>query len=75
MNVNEENENEIAVHNGHQPTWKQYASMGWWDVRDTLAEAAKFWVAVLGAVGAQALLVLGYIKLNPFVSLHAVRFF
>lgn len=29
---------------------------------------AKFWVAVVVAIGLQALLIFGYLKLNPFVS-------
>lgn len=68
-NGNEENESEIVVHNSHQLMWKRYVSIGWPKVKGTLSEVATFWIAVVGGAGAQALLVLAYVKLNPFVSL------
>lgn len=68
-NRNEGNEDETLEHNGHPPWWNRYTSIGWRDVRDTLGEGAKFWIAVLSGVAVQALLVFAYVKLNPFVGL------
>ena len=48
--------------------WSTFKELGWFQL---LWSRAKFWVALLIALVLEALLVLGYVNLNPFVSLPA----
>ncbi|KAJ7137774.1 hypothetical protein C8R44DRAFT_660823 [Mycena epipterygia] len=66
MHGRSHNQNGHVPHNGNllQQFWTWLIAFGW------LKGAwlwAKFWVAVLVALGLQALLIFGYLKLNPFI--------
>ncbi len=50
--------------------WSWFIEFGW--LKGFLSWA-KFWIALIATVGLQVLLVYGYLKVNPFVSLACLR--
>jgi len=73
QNGRRQTQNGIVPESGEnvwQQVWKWFKDFGW---LKGLWKWSKFWVAIVVTVVLQVLLVLGYVTLNPFVSVSVAQ--